>query len=194
MALVLFVFYGNAQSKEEIDEFSVVKKEKVTINNEMIKEFLEKSNFTEQHSAIKIDESCIEIQTFKNGRKGILIPTVNNEFQKIYVFYFENESAYTYFFLKSEKEKTYTFSKDLVLLYTGSNINGDTSIVYNAENRSAFGKCMDAVEDDFTDTLVGWVYWNGNPQVQALAAGMCYTCTRWGWGCPAAYSPPTPKK
>ena len=115
------------------------------------------------------------------------MPIIDNEFEILYVFLFKEIPDQVFYFLKLDKEKTFTFSQERVLIYTGVNENGITKITPNVQNRSACGNCMDAVENDFTDSLVGWIYWNANPQVQALAAGLCYTCTRWGKPCPAAY-------
>ncbi|WP_396144937.1 hypothetical protein [Flavobacterium sp.] len=189
IATVMFGFVGNAQSKSDIEQYSVVKSEKITVDNPKIKDFLTKTKFFELNPTIKFDNLKLELQTFKNSSQGLYIPLINSEFNTLYVYMFEGVDGYAYNFISTKDEKTYTFSNDKVLLYTGSNNKGNTLITYNPQARSAFGQCMDAVEDDFTDDLVGWVAWNTHPGIQALAAGMCYSCVKWGRACPAAYQP-----
>lgn len=189
IATIMFGNLSSAQSKEEIENYSVVSSEKVSSDNETVKDFLSKTNFLSLNKDIEFNNTIIEIQKLKNNDLGILIPLKNNEYQFLYVFKFKNADGYTYNFLKSNENNTYTYSEDRILLLTANNNNGVVNLIYNSTNRSKFGQCMDAVEDDFTDSLVGWVYWNANPSVQALAAGLCYSCTRWGAPCPAAYNP-----
>ena len=179
----------SAQTKEEVEGFTVTRSEKVILSHTFVQEFFKQTDFAVAHKDVQLDANTVELVTLQNNAKGIKILLKNQNFNILVAVKMPGSNKFVWFLLNNQPDYSELFSPDRTLLLKANNVNGVVEISYVAEKRSKFGQCMAAVEADFEDTYSGWLFWNLNPLAQVTAATMCATCTSYNVGCPAAYQP-----
>ena len=125
--------------------------------------------------------------TLKNNFQVLKFNIENKNFNTICALYNKEKNDFIWYFLNNSEDKIEVFSPNREILSSYSNIKNYVS-VNPVENRSVFGACMDAVEDDYTDTLLGWAHWHSSPIPAMVAAASCEGCARGWWRCPPAYT------
>ncbi|PVV49960.1 hypothetical protein [Chryseobacterium sp. HMWF035] len=190
---VMAIFAGSfmfAQSKEDLEAFDVVKSEKVLLSNNIVNSFFESTRFKSNNPDVIINEENVELLTLKNNYQVVKLTIDKNEnFNLIYAVYDPSDRTFNWYFMaNNEKEiKVMSPEKELIISYVQH--DGFVSIGSVAGKRSPFGKCMDAVEEDFTNDWIGWAAWNSSPLPAIVAATMCQICVTKHKSCPPAYHP-----
>lgn len=128
--------------------------------------------------------------SLKTNLKVLKIKVLNQKFNYLYVLFNSEQTDNYLFYINVNEKEIILYSNEREIVTSFSNFNGTVHINSVSTNkRSAFGECMDAVEEDFTNDLVGWLAWNSNPLYAATAAVQCHGCIKKWWPCPAAYHP-----
>ncbi len=186
IAIVLFANLSFGQSKEVFNEFEIIKTESITFENDLVKRFLKNSDFNFNNKDVNFTKN-VELLTLKNNFQTLKFKIENIDFNSIYAIYNKEKNDFMWYFINNTADKIEVFSSNREILSSYSNIKNYVS-VNNIESRSVFSACMDAVERDYTDSLLGWVHWHTSPMPALVAAASCQGCARGWWSCPPAYT------
>ena len=163
LLIVVTLFYvSNLTAQFKLNDFIVIKKEKLNNKTKIIKKLPRDLN-----------ASKADLFILKNNLK--LIATTEKDFKKYYVY---NDKKLTGpFYVKIIKDKEIqVYNKNKVLLYKIINDKGKGKIVLpQSNNKNPFKDCMDDAEEAVVDGLLGWVAWNYSPGVQLATAIYCAT-------------------
>ena len=103
-----------------------------------------------------------------------------DDFTNCYILYDTKMNEFTTYYIKIFKDEYIeVFNKDRAFIYSSLNVNGYVKLTtekksnFSLYSRSCFQYCMDYVEDQITDDLVGWAAWNLSPATQIAAAIGC---------------------
>jgi hypothetical protein len=194
IATVLLTSSSFGQTKADFEKLSIVKSEKIDLSNIILNSFFKATNFNRSNADVNVDDKTIELYTLKNNFK-VLKVDINSKFANlVYAFYNKDKNDFIWFFVNNTQSKIEVLSSTRVLLSVFVDSDGYVNMEPVSITNSVFGDCMEAVEKDFTDSLVGYVLWNTTPLPAMTAAVNCEGCARGWFACPPAYVATLPKK
>lgn len=128
-------------------------------------------------------ETNIELHNLNNKRDILYsLEMINKkDFSNCYIIYDKKYNEFSTYFINIKKgEYIEVYNKDKEFISSFLNVNG--FVKFSQEKisnnniyfrRSCFQYCMDYVEEQITDDLIGWAAWNLSPATQVAAAIGC---------------------